>query len=176
MNEIKAIIKQIKSYFKADWDFDDYPTETWEILNAGENEARYGAGIINWAMMVERGETPEKALAALKDDFTLYKNNNNQLPRPGTKVPIKFASTGNIEKYEKTAADFFEKVLNTDYYDGFYSDGSILAYFEPGNDEEKARRMREEIIRKILVLYNVDISYIYDEPLWRIFERIDNKK
>jgi hypothetical protein len=109
----------------------------------------------------------------LKDNFKKYKDNNDNLPRPGAKVPIKFASTDNIDNYEKTAVDFFRDVLGMDYYEGFYSDGSILAYFEPYDNNEVAKKIKEENIKKTFSLYNVDISDIYDEPLWIILEKIE---
>ena len=93
------------------WNFEDYPTETWKNRNAADEKIAYGAGIINWDMMVGYGETPEKALIALYDKFKLFKENNAILPQPGTKVPLKFASASKMEKYEKIAVDFFEKYL-----------------------------------------------------------------
>ena len=177
MKTIKAFIKRIKSYSKKDWNFNDYPIETWKNPNAGEDKVAFGAAIINWSGLVGHGETSEKALVALNESFKLYKENNDELPRPGTKVPFKFASTENIDKYENIAVDFFKEVLNMDYFGGFYSDGSILAFFEPyGDDEIMNKKMKEEIIKRTLSLYNVDITDIYDEPLWRIFERIETKK
>ena len=175
MDTLKAIAKQLKSYFKTDWEFDNYPTKTWKNPNAGENNIAFGAGIINWPTMVGHGESPEKALSSLKDNFKLYKDNNDDLPRPGTKVPLKFASTNQIDKYEKTAVDYFERILKMDYYEGFYSDGSILAYFEPYDNDEEANKMKKEIIERTLLIYDIDITDIYDEPLWKIFERIENK-
>lgn len=174
MDIIKAFIKRLKSYSKTDWNFEDYPTQTWKNPNAGEDKVAYGAGIINWPMMVGHGETDEKALTALKDNFKLYKENNNNLPRPGTNVPLKFASTDNIDKYELTAVDYFKNVLNMDFYEGFYSDGSVLEFLS--DDDIDSEKMKQEIINRTLILYSVDISDIYDEPLWKIFERIENNK
>ncbi len=168
-------MKRLKSHFKKDWEFDDYPKKTWKNPNAGVKNVAFGAGIINWSTMVGHGETPEKALSALKENFKLYKDNNDDLPRPGKKVPLKFASTDQINKYEKTAVDFFEKILKIDYYEGFYSDGSILAHFEPYDNDEQVSKMKEEIIKRTLLIYDVDITDIYNEPLWKIFERIENK-
>ena len=176
MDTIKALIKRLKSYFKKEWNFDDYPTKTWENPNAGNDKVAYGAGIVYWSGMVGHGETPKKALIALNDSFKLYTENNDDLPRPGTKVPFKFASTENIDKYEKTAVDFFKEVLNMDYYGGFYSDGSILALFEPYDNDEVAKEMKKAIIKRTLLLYGVDITDIYDEPLWKIFEMIEKEK
>jgi hypothetical protein len=126
--------------------------------------------------MVAHGETSEKAYEALKDKFQLYKDEHDKLPRPGKKMQIIFASTANIDKYEKTAVDFFTNILDIDYYSGFFSDGSSLSDFILSNDKEKLNKMKEQTIKKILSLYNVDINDIYYEPLWKIFERIEARK
>ena len=176
MDKIKAIIKRITSYSKKSWIFEDYPTKTWKNPNAGKDKVAYGAGIINWSTMVGHGETEEKALTALKDRFKFYMDNNDDLPRPGTNVPLKFAPTDNIDKNEKTAVDFFQNILNMDFYGGFFSDGSSLNDFNFYENDEDSKKLKEEIIKKILLFYNTDISDIFDEPLWKIFERIETKR
>jgi hypothetical protein len=127
--------------------------------------------------MVGHGETPEKALESLKITFKWYKDNNDSLPRLGKKVLMKYASTEKINLYEKTGIDFFKNVLEMDYHNGFnfFSDNSYLTYFEPRDDNELAREFKEKIIKQTLLVYNVDIIDIYDEPLWKILERIDLK-
>ena len=176
MDTLKALAKRLKSYTKKDWEFNDYPINTWKNQNASEDRIAFGAGIVNWQGIVGHGETLEKALNALKESFQLYKDKNESLPRPGTKVPFKFASTENIDKYEIIAVDFFNRVLEMDYYGGFYSDMSFLSFFEPYDNVEKAKEMKMETINRTHKIYNVEISDIYDEPLWRIFERIENNK
>jgi len=174
MNIINVLIKRTTSYFKKNWDFEDYPTKTWKNPNALKNNIAYGARIINWYMMVAHGETPEKALEALKDKFKLHKEKHKNLPRPGKKIQIIFASTKEINKYEKTAVDFFKNILDIDYYSGFFSDCSSLSDFIISNNDEELGKMREQTIKQILMLYNVDINDIYHEPLWKIFERIES--
>ena len=73
------------------------------------------------------------------------------------------------------AVDFFEKILEMNYYDGYFSDGSSLTDFELSDDEHLINKYRNKIIRQILSIYNVDITDIYYEPLWKIFEAIDSK-
>lgn len=168
------------SHFKKNWNFEDYPIKTWKNPNAGEKKVAYGAGIINWAIMVGHGESSEKALIALKDKFKQYKEKNDILPRPGKTVQIKFASSEKMDRYEKTAVDFFKNILEINYYDGFFSDVSSLSDFEWGyrlsNDEELVNQYRDKIIKQVFLFYNVDITEMYDEPLWKIFEIIENKK
>lgn len=172
MESIKTIIKRLLSYLKFDWGIDDYPVRTWTNPNAGQADITFAAGIINWSTMVGHGATREEAIDNLKEHFRMYKENGNDLPRPGTKVPIKYASTEQIDKYEDVAIDYFSRVLGMDYHNGFYSDGSILAYFHPFDNEDKAEKMRNKIVSRTLQFYNVDITDIYDEPLYIIFEKI----
>ncbi|HCY41921.1 MAG TPA: hypothetical protein DHV48_11290 [Prolixibacteraceae bacterium] len=176
MDILKAIIKRLKSYSKTDWVFSDYPTKTWTNPNDGEEKNAFGAGIINWSGLVGHGSSPAKALIALEDSFQLYKDNNDDLPRPGTKVPLMFASSEQIDKYENIGVDFFNKVFDLDYYGGFYSDQSILSHFEPWEDLEKIEDVRNEIIKRTLLHYNVDITDIYNEPLWMILDKIEKEK
>jgi hypothetical protein len=112
---MEKIIKRLTSYFKKDWDIDDYPVELYRNKNAGQDNVKHGALIKDWSGMVGHGETKEQAFEDLKERFRMFKD-NNELPRPGTKVPLKFASTREIERHEKIAVDFFDKILKLNYY------------------------------------------------------------
>jgi len=171
-------MKLLLSYSKKTWDFADYPVKTWKNKNAGEENVKYGAGIIRWAVMVGHGATSEEAIKELERSFHTYRDNNSDLPRPGTNVPLKFATTEQIDKYEEIAVDFFKRVLQMNYYDGFYSDFSCLPYFdlEPLSDIEHNTKMKDEVISRTLLLYHVDITEIYEEPLWKIFATIKEKR
>ncbi|MBI3172113.1 MAG: hypothetical protein HYZ25_00215 [Chloroflexi bacterium] len=173
MKSLTIMLKWVISFFKKDWTFEDYPVKTWRNPNARQPNIAYGAGIVHWAMMVGHGDTPEKAIHELKEKFNNYKN-KYAVPRPGTNVPIKFASTEHIEKYEAIALDFFQRVLHINYYEGFYSDGSCLTYFEPPSDPEKAVEFRQRTIAATLLIYGVDITSTYDAPLYKILEQIAN--
>jgi hypothetical protein len=168
-------IKWLLSFIKSNWNFDDYPIRTWKNPNAGVAKVAYGAGIINWSLMVGHGETYGKAVENLKKDFELYKKRNPSVPRPGTYVPIKYASTKQIDKYKDIAIDFFNKVLEQDYSKGFYSDEACL-WPIGGPDKEKAKKVKAEIINRTLRIYGVDITEIYDNPLYQIFEVIKQKQ
>jgi len=175
LDKTKALIKRVKSYTKKSWDFEDYPTTTWKNTSALQENIAYGAGIINWTMMVAHGKTPEEAMMALKDNFNRHKDGNDDLPRPGSYVPIQFAATDNIDKYEETAVDFFKNILDMNYYDGWFSDGSALCDFGFYN-HESAKKRNEKLIKKVRKIYNADIADIFNEPLWKIFERIEKCK
>jgi hypothetical protein len=168
MNLFKVIKNKVFPK-KSTWDFEDYPVKTWKNPNAGEKKVAYGAGISNWSLMVGHGENEQQAIKALKEKFNLYKENNKDIPKPGEMVPIKFATTENISKYEDIAVDFFKRILNLDYYEGFYSDSSSLPDFEPSQPED-SKKMKDEIIKRTLSIYGIDISSVYGEPLFVVFE------
>jgi predicted RNase H-like HicB family nuclease len=171
---IRTYVKYLLSFSKKDWDIEDYPIEVYLNKNAGEENVKYGARILNWAGMVGHGSTKELAIESLKEHFLMYKDNNEKVPRPGTNVPLKFASTEKIDMYEEIAVDFFRKVFNADYYDGFFSDQSWLGYLESLIDDE-FEQPKEVIIERVKEIYQVDITDIYDKPLWMIFECIEER-
>jgi hypothetical protein len=84
MISIQGSTKWLLSFTKSTWSFQDYPIRTWRNPNAGTLGVAFGAGIINWSLMVGHGETPAKAVKALKERFELYRDNNPNLPRPGS--------------------------------------------------------------------------------------------
>lgn len=168
------IIKRLKSYFKKDWDIEDYPIEIYRNENAGEDKVKFGAKVIEWVAMVGHGETKEKALEDLKERFRLFKG-NNELPRPGTKVPLQFASTKVIDSYEDLAVDFFEKVIGLSYHDCFVSDQSSLTDFETMNGVHEVDKFKQDTISKTRDVFGVDISDTYDKYLVDVFEQIRSK-
>jgi len=175
MNTLNTLTKRILSYFKSTWNFHDYPIRTWRNPNAQEDKVRYGAGIIGWVTMIGHGTTAEDAITTLYQSFKLYQENNKLLPRPGTKVQLQFASTEHISKYEDLAVDFFQRILEMDYYEGFYSDGSYLDLFASENSE-KDKTFKNLIIKKTLLIYNVDITDVYDKALWEVFRKIEDNR
>ncbi|GEM_PF-560587 len=152
------------------WDFKDYPMETWKIPNALGAKPTFRAGLSGWQGLMGDGATEEQAIAELKQRFSSYKERNTTLPRPGTYVPLKFASTDQISKYYRMADDFFKNVLNEELgvkMPLFVSDISRLPNYEP-RDEEQAQRHREEVIARTSSVYGVDITDIYDGPLYGV--------
>jgi predicted RNase H-like HicB family nuclease len=172
---MEKIIKRLTSYFKKDWDIEDYPIELFFNENAAEEEVKFGALIKNWSGMVAHGETKEKAFENLKENFKLFKD-NNELPRPGTKVPLQFALTGIIDDYEDIAVDFFEKVIGLSYYDCFVSDQSSLTDFETMNGVDKVDKFKQDTISKTKEFFGVDISNTYDKYLVDVFEQIKKRE
>jgi len=161
---------------KETYNFEDYPIKNWKNPNAEEKNVAYCAGITNWVIMTGYGETPEEALTDLKNKFNLYKEKNNTLPLHGEGVSLKFASSDKIWIYEKIAVEYFKSVLRLNFYDYIFTDYSYLSSLVPhdeADNDDYISKMRELIIKDTLEYYNIDISDIYDEPFWKVFERIE---
>lgn len=161
---MKTITKFIGSFFKSDWKLKDYPIR---YRKQNVEEYPWMAQIINWWVISGLGKTQQEALEDLRCKFNLYKENNEKLPRPGTKVPLKYASTEQVDRYKDIAKDFLEKTLKLNYDECFLSDQSSLWDFYT--------EMPEEVKKVIYEVYGVDISDIKDGSLVEIFRRIKNR-
>jgi hypothetical protein len=172
--QIKAAFKYLLSFRKKEWTINDYPIrfKRFEI----SNEEQYGrlqpvpwsAQIINWWQMGGDGDTKEAAFADLKKNLEALKENGTSLPRPGTGLPIEFASTEKVSLHSDIAGDFFERVLEQNYDDCWISDESSLWDFH-------GEETNEHLHKKIWECYRVDVSDIEDGNLVKIFERIENR-
>ncbi len=165
MKQLKAKIKYLKSFLKSDWNFNDYPLETWKNPNAEPKDLEYGAKFTNWWSLVANGESENQAVENLKKHFVDFKKNNTDIPRPGTNVSLEFSETDRIEKYVDIAVDFFDKIIGINFYDCFISDLSSLHDFDLAN---------EETFKKIESEYGI-IPKDKDYFLSDIFEQINEK-
>ena len=169
--QLKANWKKLLSYTKSTWTVDDYPlrykkqTDTARQYNIGELKV-WNLQVINWWTMGGLGDTKEEAYENFKTNFKNYLE-FNQAPRPGTTIPLSYADTGQIDKLEEIAADFFEKVLDLSYYDCFISDESSLLDF--GRDDN-------ETLDKINATYNLGLIEIGDGNIARLLKLIKDKK
>lgn len=168
----KALMKLFASCLKSDWELQDYPVK-FRPNPAGAQLGRLQAPpwivqIINWEVMSGMGQTREEAYKQLEQRFEEYRT-KHRLPRPGTKVPLQFASTVKIEQYKDIAVDFCRKVLDIEYEDCFISDQSSLYDFHSEEDNSRFCKI-------ILNTYEVDVSDIADGNLAQIFERIHNQR
>ena len=115
------------------------------------------------------GNSKEEAYQNLKKRLENKLEEDGFLPRPGTKVPIEFASTEEIEECSDIVNDFLEKVLGFDEEKAvFISDESSLWDFHREDSNEK-------YYKKIKDVYGVDVSDIKDGNLLKIFKRIGNR-
>jgi len=113
--------------------------------------------------MMGAGKTKHEALADLRKNFENFKANGRKLPRPGTRVPIEFASSSRLDMHAELSADFTRRVLELPW--AFLSDESSL--FDFHEDETN-----DVLVEKIRTVYGVDVSDIPNGNLADIFERI----
>jgi hypothetical protein len=174
MNQIKAALKLIFSYFKSEWDLIDYPIRyryqsSDKMPDLGNYHAfPWIAQIVNWWAMVGCGQTKEEALENLHRNFEARRAKRPSLPRPGTRVPIEFASSVQIEEYEAIAREFFSEILGKEY-DGFLitDESSLWDLYGPVINETI-----EYYYEKIQQKFGVDVSDLEDAKLSMIFRRI----
>ena len=165
MKQLKAKLKFILSFLKSEWNFTDYPLETWKNPNAEQKDIEYGAKFTNWWHLVAHGESEFQAVENLKQLLADFKENNSEIPRPGASVPVEYTEGDRIEKYEEIAVDFFDKIIGINFYDCFISDLSSLFDFDLEN---------EKTLKKIESEYGI-VPKGKDYFLVDIFEQIDEK-
>src|SRR5579864_4122610 len=105
------LFKYLISFLKSDWTLDDYPIRFREQHAPDDNTGRlraipWIAQIDRWPQMQGNGDTKELALNNLRHNFERCKT-EKRLPRPGTGLPLEFASTRSIDAY----ADIAREVL-----------------------------------------------------------------
>jgi hypothetical protein len=87
----------------------------------------------------------------------------SNLTRPGTKVPIEFASRVRIDKHSELEKDFIRRVLGLDW--AWISDESTLWDFHTD-------KTNENLTKTIRHIYGVDVSDIPSGNLADIFDKI----
>jgi hypothetical protein len=172
LRQVRATWKLCLSFFKRDWDLRDYPISiTHHDVSAAISSSRFrhdaiAASIINWGVF-GGGATVTEAIAALETSFANAKaerqRSGESLPRPGTHVPVRFASRERVEKHAELENDFTYRVLKLPW--AFISDESSLWDFHgQETNDELVQRIREE--------YGVDVSDNPDASIAEILERI----
>lgn len=170
MEQLNAFWKKLRSYTKTKWDIDDYPlryrkqTDTTGQYPIGELKP-WVVQVINWWTMTGLGDTKQQAYEHLKSNFKSYKE-HNPAPRPGTPVPLSFAATTQVDDLEDVAPDFFEKILDVNYYECFISDESSLTDF--GRDDD-------ETLQRINTIYNLGLHDLGDGNIVRLLTLIKVK-
>jgi hypothetical protein len=168
MNKIKAFWKLFLSYFKTNWKIEDYPLRC-KILKNVVADNKYYIQVINWWTLSGLGSTKEEALKSLRRNFEIQIKSKAYIPRPGTNVPIQFASSQKIDNNKDITDDFIEKILGFSTEDPvFISDESSLYDFsEDGNLQTYSKKIQK--------IYGIDISNIKDGKISKIIEKIASK-
>ncbi len=163
--------KYLLSFRKSDWDLGDYPIVVRKQDDAGDtfgDEVRfsspaYVARVVNWTGLDGFGGTCAEALASLRERFIKECERRSAKPRPGTDVPLKFASEERIAARQALADEFVRDVLGVE--DAWLSDESCLWHFTLGGS-------LEEYYAKILLFYGVDVRDMPDGNIAQILDRI----
>jgi hypothetical protein len=176
-NHVCAAWKWSLSLLKRDWELSDYPLALREheikpdYAGTRLKQHRYSVAIVNWWVMSGGGDTKQEALDELEKRFAAEAvertNAGKPLPRPGTHVPIEFASRQRVDAHPELAEDFMRRVLNLDW--AWISDESSLWDFHSSKDYG-------ELIAKIRETYGVDVSDIESARLSEILDRIASNR
>ncbi|MGA2086643.1 MAG: hypothetical protein ABSG60_14120 [Terracidiphilus sp.] len=162
------------SFRKRKWSLEDYPIVVRKQSHSSQplgktgqwTLAAYHAQIVNWTLSGS-GETAAAAMESLRERFNHARENRPLMPRPGTRVPIEFASRKRIEANSALAAEFLESVLG--HGEAWISDESSLWDFALGHS-------LDDYYAKIRALYDVDVSDVPGGNLAGIIERIAQSK
>lgn len=169
INQLKAFWKKLLSYTKTKWEINDYPLRYKKQNAIGQHQVGevkpWVVQIINWWTLTGIGDTKQEAYENLKINFKNYLEYNSA-PRPGTNVSLVFADTSQIDALESVAPDFFEKILDLNYYECFISDESSLTDFGMNDDET---------LKKINTIYSISLTSLGDGNLVSLLTLIKDK-
>ncbi len=171
-NQLRALLKLCLSVRKRDWEFGDYPVVTQEqeadpaYDGTRLKQCRYVSSILKWGL-VGLGDSERESVHQLQSNFETVKaeraRTKTPLPRPGTRVPIEFASQERVSAHPELAEDFTRHVLELDWV--WISDESSLWDFHHNETNDA-------LLAKIREVYGVDVSDIESAKLSQILERI----
>ncbi len=171
MDAFKAAWKFVRSFFKSDWELSDYPIRVKQFDPAPGPHGRSGppftwsAQVINWWVMAGHGYSRDEAMQNLVESFERRKAASESVPRPGTKVPLTFASDDRIRQHEALATDFMDRILGLKHEECFVSDQSSLWNF---HEQES----NDFLYKRVLDVYGIDISDLEGAIIADILERI----
>lgn len=166
--------KRVLSYRKREWSFEDYPIvvrrQSFDgVPDDAEHDSRYWARVLGW-LIDETAPTESEALKKLRDRYAMRKqmrtDKGEPIPRPGTSVPITFASQVRVNEDTELADDFIHRVLQLEW--AFMSDESSLWDFTSGDSIK-------EFQERIFLIYGVPVYDIEDGNVAAVLERIRDR-
>lgn len=164
----RMCLAYLQSFFKKDWRLRDYPIRYMQQTPSGPNTPErlrileWRVDIIGW-YLAGSGNTKQEAYSDLETRFATAMEERTSLPRPGTSVPIQFATDEQVSRYPKLRDHFVANILGLEW--AFISDESSLWDFHSDVDNNAMYRKIEEV-------YNVDVSQLDGAKLTDIFEEI----
>lgn len=166
--------KWLISFLTTDWELRDYPVVVRKqdepvdhALHAPRFEPQPYWASVPGANLGAGGETAADAMENLRSNFQRWKRKRltegKGLPRPGTRVPMEFAASTNVDAHGALTADFVHRVLQLDW--AMITDESSLWDFH--TEQDNAR-----LIARVKDLYGVDVSDVASGNLSAILDRI----
>lgn len=145
-NRLQIAKSWLASFFRRDWRPEHYPMHMREQVGVPD-DARWCAVVLNWPGPVGLGPTRNAARAALAANLhaisTRRAAEGKTMPRPGTGLPIEFASTARVDTDPELLDEFIVKVLGFRTDDPvFISDESSIDDF---GDTERVAAIRDNI-------------------------------
>jgi hypothetical protein len=167
--------KFLLSFRKREWSLKDYPIIVRKQCDSRQSWGKtvrwtvpaYDARVVNWWTLMGSGDTAEAAMEKLRERFDSARENRPSMPRPGTQVPLEFASQERIAANSALANEFLQSVL--EHGEAWISDESSLWDFASGHS-------LDDYYAKIRSLYGVDVSDIPGGNVADILERIAQSK
>jgi hypothetical protein len=171
-NQLISAWKLCLSVRKLDWELGDYPIITREqqanpVYDGTRlQQYRYVSSIVRWGL-VGLGDSEQQSLQKLQSNFAAAKierlRTGKPLPRPGTRVPVEFASQERVNAHSELAQDFIRRVLELEC--AWISDESSLWDFHHNE-------ANDILLAKVMEVYGIDVSDIESARLSEILERV----
>ena len=169
--------KRMLSYRKRTWEFKDYPIlirdQGFEGFEPDSNatRSRFFARIQGWWALDSLASTREEALQGLRTRFEEKKREliaaGEPIPRPGTEMPIQFASQACVNAHPELSDDFIHRVLQLEW--ALITDESSLWDFTLG---ETIKELQD----RIFLIYGVAVYDLEDGKITAILDRVATER
>lgn len=166
LDPLRTFAKYLLSFRRRHWTVRDYPLRVRRQQGVPES-SRWHAQVVGWWVMSGLGPTRHDAIADLERRLAERRARVGSLPRPGTSVPLEFASTARVQRDPELLRRLLTEVLRFDDPDAVWvSDESSLDDFCA--DAAATAALRE----RVRAAFGVDVSDVEDDRLATILERI----
>jgi hypothetical protein len=168
----RIIVSWLTSFVQREWKPEYYPIDIRAQKNVPP-ESKWFARVLNWPGPAGLETTKEEARVALLNNLREIAQRRRQegksMPRPGTGLPIEFASTTRVMSDPDLLEDFIIHVLGYSLSDPiFISDESTISDF---GDNERITEIRQ----KIESHYGYHIEELEPVLIADVLDRVRNK-
>jgi len=150
------------SFLRRNWRLEHYPVRVRRNETAESSQAWF-AQILHWPGPVGIGPTPAAARLDLAAVLETIRRERAAMPRPGSRVPVEFASSDRLDTDPELYEHFREHVLGFEWV--LMTDGTALSDF---GDEARVTAL----VARVKEVYGVDVSDISPPLVADIFDRI----